>query len=58
MGFRIETTYALVLQINDYNKRSCSIKYLGVLVDEHFSWTDHLNILENKLLKNLGVLYK
>ena len=48
-----------ILKINDYDiKRSSSIKFLGVLVDEHLSWTDHINILENKLSKNLGLLYK
>ena len=48
-----------VLKINDYDiKRSSSIKFLGGLVDEHPSWTDHINILENKLSKNLGLLYK
>ena len=40
----------LILKINDYDiKRSSSIKFLGVLVDEHLSWTDHINILENKI---------
>ena len=48
-----------ILKINDYDiKRSSSIKFFRVLVDEHFSWTDHINILENKLSKNLGLLYK
>ena len=37
-------------KINDYDiKRSSSIEFLRVLVDEHLSWTDHINILENKL---------
>ena len=61
-GFRIEKTYPLrlpILKINDYDvNRSSSIKFLGVLVDERLSWTDHINILENKLSKNLGLLYK
>ena len=43
-----------VLKINDYGiKRSFSKKFVGVSVDEHLCWTDHINILENKLLKNL-----
>ena len=38
-----------VLKINDYDiKRSSSIEFLRVLVDEHLRWTDHINILENK----------
>ena len=41
-----------VLKIYDYDiKRSSSIKFLRVLVDEHLSWTDHINTLENKLSK-------
>ena len=47
------------LKINDYEiKRSSSIKFLGILVDEHLSWIDHIDTLENKLSKNLGLLYK
>ena len=48
-----------ILKINDYDiKRSSSIKFVRVLVDEHLSWTDHIYILKNKLSKNLGLLYK
>ena len=40
-----------VLKINDYDiTRSSSIEFLRVLVDDHLRWTDHINILENKLL--------
>ena len=47
------------LKINDYEiTRSSSIKFLGILVDEHLSWIGHINTLENKLLKKLGLLYK
>ena len=47
------------LKINDYEiKRSFSIKFLGILMDEHLSWIYHINTLENKLSKNLGLLYK
>ena len=42
------------LKIDDYEiKRSSSIKFLGILVDEHLSWIDHINTLENKLSKKL-----
>ena len=48
-----------VLKINNYEiKRSASIKFLGVIIDEHLSWIDHISIIENKLSKNLGLLYK
>ena len=40
------------LKINYYEtKRSSSIKFLGILVEEHLSWIDHINNLENKLSK-------
>ena len=45
-----------IFKTNDYEiKRSSSIEFLGILVDEHL---DHINTLENKLSKNLGLLYK
>ena len=28
------------------------------MVDEHLNWKDHINIIENKLPKNLGLLDK
>ena len=47
------------LKINDCEiKWSSSIKFLSILVNEHLSWIDHINILENKLLKNLGLPHK
>ena len=47
------------LKINDHEiKRSSSIKFLGILVDEYLILIDHINILENKLPKNLSLLYK
>ena len=48
-----------VLKINNYEiKRSSSIKLLGVMVDEHLNWKDHINLVENKLSKNLGLSHK
>ena len=47
------------LKINDYKiKRSPSIIFLKFLVDEHLSWIDQIDTLENKLSKDLGLLYK
>ena len=46
------------LKINDYEINwSSSIKFVGILVDEHLSWIglDHINTLEKKLSKNLGL---
>ena len=42
-----------ILSFNNYEiERSSSIKCLGVMVDEHLNWNDHINILENKLSRS------
>ena len=46
------------LFINDKEiERVTSIKFLGVLFDEHLSWKDHITVIEYKISKNLGLLY-
>ena len=48
-----------VLSTNNYNcQMSPSIKFLGVIIDGNLSWKDHINIVENKVSKDLGWLYK
>ena len=48
-----------VLKIDNCKiKRSSSIKFLGVMVDEYLDWKDHISIIENKLSKYLGLLHK
>ena len=37
-------------------KRITSVKYLGVLIDEHLTWKEHITAIENKISKNLGCL--
>ena len=45
-----------VLKINNNEiKTSSSLKFLGVMVDEHLNWRDHINVIENKLSKKLGI---
>ena len=34
------------------------IKFLGVLLDENLCWKDHINYIENKVAKNIGLLYR
>ena len=46
------------LRINNYEiKRSSSVKVLAFLVDVNLTWVDHITV-QNKLSKNLGLLYK
>ena len=39
-------------------ERTSSIKFLGVMLDEHISWIDHVRTVENKIAKNIGLLYR
>ena len=48
---------ALVIGSNDI-ERTFSINFLGVMLDEHISWTDHVRTVENKIAKNIGLLYR
>ena len=48
-----------VLKIDETEiKREHSLKFLGVLIDENLTWKNHIEILENKIAKNIGVLFK
>ena len=47
------------LKINQTEiKRKHSLKFLGVMVDENLNWKSHIDLLLNKISKNIGVLYK
>ena len=47
------------LQINNYNiERIPSIKCLGLLLDDHLSWKDHIKYTEYKISKNIVILCK
>ena len=39
-------------------KRVDSIKFLGIMLDEHLTWRNHITTIENKISKHLGLLYK
>ena len=34
------------------------IKFLGVILDENINWNRHIEVVENKISKNIGVLYR
>ena len=47
------------LIINNYEiQRKESIKFFGVLLDQHLTWKEHLKLTENKIAKTIGILYK
>ena len=37
-------------------KRENSSKFLGVIIDEHLIWKNHIEVVENKISKTIGVL--
>ena len=39
-------------------ERTTSIKFLGILLDEHLSWKNHISVVENKVSKILGFYIK
>ena len=38
-------------------KKKNSVKFLGVITDENLTWKNHIEVVENKISKNIGVLY-
>ena len=48
-----------ILEINNVPiKRISATKFLGVQIDENINWTQHITLTENKMAKQLGILYK
>ena len=39
-------------------KRESSVKFLGVIIDENITWNKHIELVENKISKNIGILYR
>ena len=39
-------------------KRKNSVKCSGVIIDENLTWKNHIEVVENKISKNIGVLYR
>ena len=37
-------------------EKTSSIKFLGVMLDKHILWKNHIKTVENKLAKNIGLL--
>ena len=47
------------LSINSINiKRTNSMKFLGVILDQHLDWKEDLKLIENKTSKCIGIMYK
>ena len=47
------------LKINNHDiERINTMKFLGVLLDDNLSWKEHIKYLENKIAKNIGLMYR
>ena len=48
-----------LLQLNsNIIERENSLKFLGGILDEYLTWKKHMQLIENKFSKNVGVLFK
>ena len=39
-------------------KRENSLKFVGVMIDENLTWKTRVELVENKISKSVGILYK
>lgn len=47
------------LKVNNVDvKRVADTNFLGIIINETLNWNTHIKIIENKISKNIGVLYK
>ena len=47
------------LNINGFtNERESSTTFLEVWIDKNLTWRDHIHTIENKIAKNIGLLYQ
>ena len=47
-----------LLQLNsNIIERENSLKFLGVILDEHLTWKKHIQLIKIKVSKSVGVLY-
>ena len=42
---------------NSIIKRESTVRFLGVLLDENLTWRPHIDLIEKKISKYLGILY-
>ena len=43
---------------NNQTERKKAIKVLGAMLDEKVNWQEHIRRVENKIAKNIGLLYR
>ena len=51
------TNFSLKIK-NNLIERKSSIKFLGVIMDEHLSWKEHISTVTAKISKSIGIISK
>ena len=47
------------LFINDVKiKRENSLKFVGVMINDNLTWKTHVELVENKISKSVGILFE
>ena len=50
---------SITIKLGNVNiQRVSSAKFLGVIIDDKFSWSNHIGVICNKLSKSIGVMYR
>ena len=52
-------SHLTTLKINNHDiERVNTMKFLGALLDDNLSWKERIKYLENKIAKNIGLVYR
>ena len=49
--------YAIVIYQKEVRRVKC-IKYLGMIVDDKLTWSQHVDYISSKITRNIGILIK
>ena len=47
-----------IIMDNSILRKTSSLKYLGVIVDQKLNWIEHISYVKNKISKGIGIMYK
>ena len=51
--------YSVTLKLNNKAiSQKSHIKYLGVIIDEHLTWSQHTTTISKKVSRSIGIMYK
>ena len=55
---KIPQKLPMLILNNTTQERVNSIKFLGVILDKNINWNRHIELVENKISKSNGILYR